>query len=120
MSNESAVLDAVADQLRDIIDSIKRDIEPNRVTVPASWRKGGRYNNTYSSCSNQPVKSRPLPDAIQEKVDRALSAPSVFRAKFGISVHDPEGYEWWDECFWPIAELRRRVLNYREQMAGDQ
>jgi len=122
MSNESALMRSIADQLGDIIQLIKKEIEPNRVTIPKSWQKGGRYCNSYNSGSNQPHMSRPLPEAIQAKVDEATRAPQEFRSgrdltgPAQIGWNTPVFYEWWDECFWPIALIRNRALRYIEEM----
>jgi len=115
MSNESALILAIIDQLDDHIAEIIRDIEPNRVTIPPSWRKDGRYNREYRSTSNQPRMSRPLPDAIAEKVEEARAAPKDFVIEHGWHG-DPEGYEWWDRSYWQTAIIRDRLQDYVNEM----
>jgi len=115
MSNESALILAIIDQLNDHIAEIIRDIEPNRVTIPPSWRKDGRYNRKYTSTSNQPRMTKPLPDAIAAKVEEARAAPRCFRIAHGSSV-DPTGYEWWDRSYWQTAIISHRLQSYVNEM----
>ncbi len=115
MSNESALMRSVCDQLDDFIQKVKTEIEPNEVMIPISWRDGGRYNRKDHRYS------RPLPEHIQEQLDVALKAPSIFRCEINESeltayrAH-PDGFQWWDELYWPVAQLRSRMGHYVDEM----
>jgi len=115
MSNESALILAIIDQLNDHIANIKHDIEPNRVTIPPSWRKDGKYKRKYTSGCNQPFMSRPLPEKIAEGVAEAHKAPRCFCIEHGSHI-DPEGYEWWDRSFWGAAVIMGRLQRYINEM----
>jgi hypothetical protein len=111
MSNESALLRSISDQLGDFIDSVKREIEPNEVIIPVSWRPGGRYCK-----SPQASYSKPLPGHIQEQLEKAHKAPSRLSYSIGGNGWNAHGYGWWDEIYWPAAELLQRINRYIDEM----